>query len=91
MSSRLFSLFVPKSSVLFSVAYMQVKFKNINKIIMKNEKKIEEAEKEAKEKETKKTKIKTIYIVAGSAGIVIIGIISFVVIRRIHEKRVRGF
>ena len=56
-----------------------------------NEKKIEEAEKKAKEKETKKKKIKTIYIVAGSAGIVIIGIISFVVIRRIHEKRVRGF
>ena len=55
------------------------------------DKKVEEEKRKQKEKEKKDKNINTKYIIIGGAAIVVIGIISVVVIRRVHERKVRGF
>ena len=53
------------------------------------DKKVEEEKRKQKEKKDKN--INTKYIIIGGAAIVVIGIISVVIIRRVHERKVRGF
>ena len=55
------------------------------------EKQVKEDKEKAKEAAKKNKLIKTRYIIIGGAALVVVGIMSFVIIRRVHEKRVRGF